>query len=134
MSESPQHTQLVRDIIEWVQVQYGPHHAGLYVLNDLPGTTAERRPWRIDGFVPDVYAATTPATFTILGEAKCPADFSSPRTRQQFQAFLSFLRGEVEPWFVVATPWEIRPAAKRLVRRLQQQTQAENVTTLFLAQ
>jgi hypothetical protein len=56
------------------------------VLIDSPNVDRERRPWQVGGFVPDVFAGTVPASFSLIGEAKYFNDLETPRTDKQIRA------------------------------------------------
>lgn len=127
MPESTHHTALVETIGEWVRREFSLHADGLYLLSDCPTSHKDRKPWRISGFVPDVFVGTCPASFTLLGEAKWFGDLETKHSGQQMRAFLAYLKGESDPHFVLATPFWLVATARGLLRRAAQDVGAGNV-------
>jgi hypothetical protein len=131
MGESDAHTQLVLAILRWIDGRFGAHR-GLCVLADLPARQAGDRPWRLGAFVPDVVARTSPPSFTLVGEAKLPADLATARSRLQLASFVEYLTLMEQPLLVVATPPIVAATARTIVRRIQRELRAEKVETHFI--
>jgi hypothetical protein len=104
VGESSGHTDLVRSLYRWISKEFAHEDSGLALFADLPDLDLQRKPIRIGGFVPDIYAVTFPRSFTLLGEAKWFRDLETPHTERQFKAFFEFLEQEKDPHFVVASP------------------------------
>jgi hypothetical protein len=90
----------------------------MVIFTDRPGESRDRKSPRINGFVPDVYAAELRGETRIIGEAKAFNDFFSPHTAVQLAAFIDFLRFQPAGAIVLAVPFALLPAAKCLLRRL----------------
>lgn len=113
MPESFAHRMLADRIVEYVSKRFA-HVGALVLLADKPGRRDEPPP-RIGGFVPDVYAADVPTTFTVLGEAKTGKDLFTPRSSRQIAAFLRFLAISPHGVFVLSVPWEASASARAVV-------------------
>jgi hypothetical protein len=133
MSETILHTRLVAVIVEWVRVQYSAK-PGLSLFCDSPTVLLTEKPSPIEGFFPDVYAATTPCTFTLIGEAKTIPDLESARSFNQIVAFLQFLLPRPQPILVMAIPWQATATAKNIVALAKREANAEAVQTHFLTE
>ena len=91
MSESPQHLRLVRAILTYVGREF-PDATALAVFDDTAVSASGERPPRINGYVPDVYAADVPPSMTIIGEAKTRRDLETARSREQIASFCTTWR------------------------------------------
>lgn len=131
MRESSLHAELVLRIVRWVHASRGGN-GELFILADTLSFPPERCPQPIGGYVPDVFARTSPSSFLILGEAKIFTDIFTMHTANQVGAFLEFLAAQSDPTFVIATPFAAAGAARSLVRRLQGATNSRHVETVFL--
>ncbi len=132
MGESAIHSHLVISISDWIRQQYAGANPGLYVLSDVPTSRPGDRPRPIKGFVPDVFAGTSPRSFTLIGEAKCAPDLFTQRSENQLRAFVNYLAAEEEPVLVIATPWVLRATARNMVQRLIQTEGAEHIALKLL--
>lgn len=119
-------------ISRWIETDFTRDDGWLCVLKDTPSGTFGDRPRAIEGFVPDVFAGTSPVTFTLLGEAKTQADLDTKHTRSQLEAFLRFLQWEQEPHFVMAVPILLVPTARRLVQAAASAVRADRPQLYFL--
>jgi hypothetical protein len=131
MSETPTHIRLVGLIVDWINV----HHArtpGLCIFCDCPPILETEKPAPIEGFFPDVSAATTPPAVTLIGEAKTIEELETPRSYQQLSAFLRFLSARPKPVLIMATPWQAVATAKNLMARAVQEAKATTVRLHFL--
>ena len=117
MAESTQHLQLLRRIIEYVQLAYGEFYS-LSVLHDLPTRVGGEKPPRVGGFSPDVYATDVPVTTTIIGEAKTAQDLETAHSRKQLTAFIAYLNSQPNGVLVVSVPWQSVGAAQRMLKQL----------------
>jgi len=115
VSESLGHAELVTGIVTWMRTAFAVHERSMYLLSDVREATQGNKPWPIDGFVPDVCAGTVPATFAALGEAKWFGDLETRRTANQVRAFLTFLKTQPDPHFVVGVPPQLVGTARRLI-------------------
>jgi len=131
MSESGTHIRLVRLIVDWIKTRHAAT-PGLCIFCDCPPVLETEKPTPIEGFFPDVAAATTPPALTLIGEAKTIQDLETPRSYQQLSAFLRFLSVRPEPIFIMATPWQATATAKNLVARAVTETKATGVRLHFL--
>jgi hypothetical protein len=131
MSETATHIRLVGLIVQWIKV----HHAdtpGLCIFCDCPPILETEKPASIDGFFPDVAAATTPAALTLIGEAKTIQDLETSRSYQQILAFLRFLSSRPQPTLVMATQWQATATAKNILARAASEANATAVRLHFL--
>ena len=119
MSESTQHIELVGRIIPYISTNL-THLDGLVVIHDLPSSLGDEKPPRVGGYVPDVYGIRTPATFTVIGEAKTFQDLETSRSRSQLGAYLSFLASEQDGLLLVSVPWVAAVRARILLGQLSQ--------------
>jgi|GEM_PF-2105087 len=133
MPESAGHMERVGAIARWVPTAFSQHANGLYVLADRPESGPSDKPWPVAGFIPDVYAGTTPKSFTLLGEAKWFGDLETARSANQIRTFLDFLSALDNAHFVLATAPQLGPTARRIVRTAVRHTGAFGVTTYLLA-
>jgi hypothetical protein len=131
MSETATHVRLVGLIVEWIKTQYAGTPA-LCLFCDCPPILETEKPRPIEGFFPDVSAATTPPALTLIGEAKTIQDLETPRSYQQLSAFLRFLSARPEPALIMATQWQAAAAAKNVVARAVTETNAQAVRLHFL--
>lgn len=116
MPESIQHVRLVEKTIEYIHVYIGVGYS-FSVLHDLPASLGADKPPRIEGFVPDIYAQDTPATLTVIGEAKTANDLATAHTERQLLAFFRHLETQPRGILVIAVPWVTRAAASSLLKR-----------------
>jgi hypothetical protein len=133
MSETIVHTRLVAVIVEWTRVQHSAM-PGFSLFCDSPTVLVTEKPSAIEGFFPDVYATTTPCTFTLVGEAKTIPDLESARSFNQIVAFLHFLLSRPQPILVMATPWQASATAKNIVALAKREANAGAVQTHFLTE
>ena len=124
MAESAVHLDLIEGILRSVA---GCLAGELVVFTDRPGEQRERRSPRINGFIPDVYAAELRGPSKLIGEAKAYKDFFSPHTTSQLRAFFDFLRLQRAGVLMLAVPLALLPAAKCLLLRIASEEPAENV-------
>ena len=113
MPESVVHRELADRIVSYVSECFA-HVPAFIVLSDRPGASVELPP-RIGGFVPDVFAADVPTTFTVVGEAKTEEDLTTERSCRQVTAFLRFLASSPNGLFILAVPWRASAAARALL-------------------
>jgi len=87
----------------------------LVVFTDRPGENREKKPPRIGGFVPDVFAAEYKGNAKVIGEAKSFADFYSPHTTSQISAFAEYLSYQSRGVLILAVPASLIAAARNLL-------------------
>lgn len=131
MAGSRSHEELVRAIIDWLQVQH-PDARTISVSADCIFCEHLPNPPLLDGFIPDVYAVGIVEARTIIGEAKTPRDLETPRSRGQLEAFLSHLRECQNAQLVIATPWSSVNSAKAIVRSITKRRHIDDVDVVFL--
>ncbi|RWG50498.1 MAG: hypothetical protein EOQ62_04290 [Mesorhizobium sp.] len=119
MAESAAHARLVRAILSFVELEFGPI-IDLSVRDDSVFPLRYERPPRVGGFVPDVYATDVPTTVTIIGEAKTTSDLERERSRSQISAFLAYLAHMPKGVFVLSVPLVAGATARRIVAAAQQ--------------
>ena len=132
MGESSGHTDLVRSLHRWISKEFAPEDSGLALFADLPDLDVERKPIRVGGFVPDIYAVTFPCSFTLLGEAKWFRDLETAHTERQFKAFFEFLEREKDPHFVVASPPALVGTAVRVAQTAMRNVGATRTRLYYL--
>jgi hypothetical protein len=132
LSESTQHTELVRLAETWMRAMFRDYARALITLCDLPERASGDKPPAIGGFVPDLYASTFPAEVTIIGEAKCSDDLITRRSGLQIRAFLDHLRFQSRGHFVIAVERRQEPIARRLVRLAAQEVGADGLRLFSL--
>ena len=131
MSETLTHTQLVGTLVGWARENIG-NPPGLCVYCDSPTVLKTEKPPSIGGYFSDLYAITSPPSFTIVGEAKTIPDIDSGRTFNQILAFLRFLSSCPYPRLVLAMPWQAKATAKNIVRLARIQANAPDVPVVYL--
>lgn len=124
MSESSKHLELVERLLSYINERYGNR---LAVLHDLPGRIGCDKPPIIGSFRPDVYAVDAPPTITIIGEAKVQQDLETRHTREQFLAFLEFLRFQHNSEFVLAVPWQAKARGRTVIGAIANEVAATRV-------
>lgn len=115
MSESAQHQQLVRIIIDDIINEIGSTTTALLMsdaVDDfaLPPLTAE-------GFRPDVYYLYD--NRLIIGEAKTSKDIDRLHSRSQYESYIkkcSLFQGIAT--FILAVPWMDHATAHNIVRKI----------------
>ena len=131
MGVSRCHEELVGAIVDWLQVQH-PAADAMSVSADCIFCEHLPNPPLLNGFIPDVYAVGIVETRTIVGEAKTPKDLETPRSRAQFEAFLTHLCVCQNAQFVIATPWPSVNSAKAIVRSITKRRHIDGVDVVFL--
>jgi len=115
--ESSKHLELVQRILAYIRSNF----AGIQqvaVLHDLPGFVGCDKPPKVGAFRPDVYAIDAPVTRTVIGEAKTIADLETDHSREQFEAFLGYLRLQRNPTLIASVPWQAKATARSLLQML----------------
>jgi len=131
VGESSKHLGLVRCILSYIRGNYvGVDHVA--TLHDLPGIIGCDKPPKIGTFRPDVYAIDAPLTKTLIGEAKTQADLETDHTRNQFRAFIRFLRLQDNAVFVLAVPWQAKARARIVIQAVVRETEAANVQIVVI--
>jgi hypothetical protein len=103
MAESTQHLRLVRSIVSYIEQEFAMLD-WLAIYDDTAEPFRREKPPRIGGYVPDVFAADTPRSTTIIGEAKTLYDLGTQRSRSQIRGFLDYLAPLQSGVFILATP------------------------------
>lgn len=126
MPESDKHLQLVSCIVAYIRETYtGVNY--VVSLCDLPGTATENKPPKIGEFRPDVYAIDAPLTRTIVGEAKIEADLDTEHTQKQIRAFMTYLRQQPNPVFILAVPWSAKARGHNILGFAAKEISAPNI-------
>ena len=123
MAESILHTNLVREIINWVKINCSSNDYYL-IQSDLPENKKYSKPPLVLGFYPDVFVNFNK---TIIGEAKTRDDINNHHTIQQINAYLKYLSKKKNSLFIFACPWEVYEESFNLINKIQQETEANNV-------
>jgi hypothetical protein len=131
MAESASHVLLVEELVQWIAKVYLNGDRGSLLI-DHRDSSACCKPPSLNGFIPDVYTASTPNGLTIIGEAKTAHDVERLHSEAQIKAFLRFASLQDKAVFVFAAPWPISKFSKALIKRLQQETGADYVTVNVL--
>ena len=131
MSESPQHLRLVRAILTYVGREF-PDATALAVFDDTAVSASGERPPRINGYVPDVYAADVPPSMTIIGEAKTRRDLETARSREQIASFLHYLAHRPNGVFVLAVPITAVATARMIVASSRRREDPTTTRVVFL--
>ena len=131
MAESEKHLELVSCILAHIENTYVGLNS-VAIIHDLPGRIGCDKPPKIGQFRPDVYAIDAPLTRTIIGEAKTQSDLETNHTATQFRAFMSFLRLQPNPVFILAVPWQVRVLARTLLLAVQRELHASSVLLVVL--
>jgi hypothetical protein len=129
--ESDKHLELVQCIVGYITNVYIGIDS-VATLRDLPGTVRGNKPPKIGEYRPDIYAIDAPLTRTIVGEAKTQTDLETDHTRRQFHAFMSFLRLQPKPVFIVAVPWQAKARGRNLLEKVAKELDASEVEIVVL--
>ncbi|MHB1101829.1 MAG: hypothetical protein ACYC0C_03400 [Devosia sp.] len=103
-------------MIEHIRRHHVPER-GLLVLADHH-SCGRNLPYRVGGFLPDVFASDLPATFEILGEAKTLPDLLTTRSHRQITAFLDHLAVRPGSTFYLYVPPFTKTHARSIVNGL----------------
>jgi hypothetical protein len=131
MAESSAHQILVERLVQWMQRNISNSDIPV-VLVDSPTTTAGNQPPAIGGYNPDVFCRTIGREHVLIGEAKTAGDIENKHSRDQFRAFLVYLKQFQSGTLVVAVPWRAVGQVMSLIRFLQRETDTVVVKTVFL--
>ena len=131
MSETAEHLSFVQVLVKYIQDCHAPCD-GITILTDTAGAPTDGKPHRIGGFVPDVYAVNIPTTFCIIGEAKVESDLETEHSRLQLEAFLQHLSLSGSGTLILAVPWQVSVAARRILLNAAAKINATNVEKLVL--
>lgn len=127
MSESSAHALLVSKLLEWIKENITPKD-DLCILVDGSSSPPESRPPTIGGKVPDVYVKSVgPDRLVLIGEAKTSQDVETEHARDQFRCYLDHLKWQRRSILLIAVPWHKARLAKSIVRRVQEEQNAEHV-------
>lgn len=132
MSETSTHVFLVAKLLEWVEQNVTPK-GDLCILVDSSSSPPESRPPTIGGKVPDVYVKSVgPDHLVLIGEAKTSQDVETEHTREQFRCYLDHLKWQPRSILLIAVPWHMARLAQSIVRRVQEEQNAEHVSVYVL--
>lgn len=118
MSESAQHQQLVRMIIEDVIDEIGPTNTALIATDAVDGFALP--PLTSEGFRPDFYYLFD--NRMIIGEAKISDDIDRLHSRNQYESYIkkcSLFQGKAT--FILAVPWMDHATAHNIIRKIKKQ-------------
>gem|GEM_PF-2578923 len=119
----------MKEILRFVVSEYG---ANFSIRADCAFNTCYLYPPKIDGHIPDVYAAALIDERIVIGEAKTPIDLESPRTQEQLTAFINFLDKHQGSTFILATQWGSINSAKSIVRSIFRRNNITNVAARYI--
>jgi hypothetical protein len=131
MSESADHVRLVDRIVIWLNNRYSDKQT-LCVFRDGDFVGLTSRPPIVNRFVPDIFAADTPPTFTAIGEAKTAADLETKRSQIQIRAFIEFLSICPNSQLIIATSPVALNTARNIVQLAQNELNARHVEAVFV--
>ena len=132
MSAQSSHDRLVGELSSWIADNLLNGDPG-YILKDVPGVNADKKPPMVSGFVPDVYVPSIHGSRLVLGEAETGASLESKHTRMQLEAFLRYCACCDNAVLVLAVPWDLVGLARGIMRQLKMTQGAGGVTTIVLA-
>ena len=118
MSESAQHQQLVRTIIDDIINEVGSGNTALIATDAVDGFALP--PLTSEGFRPDVYYLLN--NRLIIGEAKTSDDIDRLHSRSQYESYIkkcSLFQGDAT--FILAVPWMDHATANNIVRKISKQ-------------
>ena len=118
MSESAQHQQLVRIIIDDIIKEVGLENTALIATDAVDGFALP--PLTSEGFRPDVYYLLN--NRLIIGEAKTSDDIDRLHSRSQYESYIkkcSLFQGNAT--FILAVPWMDHATANNIVRKISKQ-------------
>jgi len=116
MSESVQHQQLVRLIIEDVVRLVGKEHISLIAADFID--EYELPPLTNEGFRPDVFFHL--GNQLIIGEAKTSNDIERMHSRKQYESYIrkcALFDGKAV--FIIAVPWIDHAVIHNILRKIQ---------------
>ena len=131
MAESSIHQALVERLLQWMQRSISNSDSTV-VLVDSPTAAAGNRPPAIAGYNPDVFCRAIGGEHILIGEAKTAGDIENKHSRDQFRAFLVYLKQCQSGTLVVAVPWHAVGQVISLIRFLQRETDTMGVKAIFL--
>lgn len=117
MAESSQHQALLKRTVEFIESRYSAIYS-LIVIHDIVQHIGEKKPPRIEGYSPDVFAYDVPLTTTIIGEAKTPGDLETLHSRDQLRAFAEYLVTRPNGILIVSVTFSIVPSARRVLKNI----------------
>ena len=118
MSESLQHQQLIKLIIDTAISIVGKDNAALIATDAVDGYALP--PLTSEGFRPDVHYCYR--NILIIGEAKTSADIDRLHSRSQYESYIkkcSLFQGAAT--FILATPWMDHATAHNIIRKIRKQ-------------
>lgn len=118
MSESAQHQQLVRTVIDDIIKEVGSENTALIATDAVDGFALP--PLTSEGFRPDVYYLLN--NRLIIGEAKTSDDIDRLHSRSQYESYIkkcSLFQGDAT--FILAVPWMDHATANNIVRKISKQ-------------
>lgn len=118
MSESAQHQQLVRIIIDDIIKEVGLENTALIATDAVDGFALP--PLTSEGFRPDVYYLLNDRL--IIGEAKTSDDIDRLHSKGQYESYIkkcSLFQGDAT--FILAVPWMDHATANNIVRKISKQ-------------
>jgi len=131
MAESRTHQILVERLVQWMQRNISSSDSAV-LLVDSPTTAVGNKPPAISGYNPDVFCRPIGGEHVLIGEAKTAGDIETKHSRDQFRAFLVYLKQGQSGTLVVAVPWRAVGQVMSLIRFLQRETDTMGVKTVFL--
>lgn len=115
MSESLQHQQLVKLIIETTISMVGKDNTALIATDAVDGYVLP--PLTSEGFRPDVYYCYQDVL--IIGEAKTSADIERLHSREQYESYIkkcSLFSGNAT--FLIAVPWTDHASINNIIKKI----------------
>lgn len=131
MGETRAHMELVNRCADWINKRYVGGDSNC-ILIERPDFPNGKRPFNINGYIPDIMAIRTPEYELILGEAKTANDIDNQHTTDQITAFLTKCNEYRNSLFVVAVPWYRIGLAKSVVDYCCRLSNIKNVNIEYL--
>jgi hypothetical protein len=117
--------------MRWIAIKYSDGDERT-IMADLGDCTSQRKPPRVGGFVPDVYARHLNELDLVIGEAKSLDDIENMHTIGQITAFLKACSLMERALFVMIVPWNRLGLAQATVKYCQGLANAAKVKSLVL--
>jgi hypothetical protein len=116
MAESLQHSILVKDLCQYISINYLDGDSG-FILRDTAGLSSNERCFEINGYIPDAIAHLFNRNLQfIIGEAKTIHDIETKHTASQLESFLTYCSMKAHSaLLVVAVPWAYHRLARQIL-------------------
>ncbi len=131
MPESSEHMDLVQELIKWSNSYFENKNAIIY--SDSPESI--KKPEKIGGYIPDLYAKDIATGEILIGEAKRISDLTNPtsqkRAIRQLDEFIGFLSMNNGGVLLMAVPLYARDGFECLIIDLKEKHASKNLQYFF---